>query len=69
MPVFELVPIKLVVDAIERVLQQYRRPLIAQHRHDQVRRAVVALPAVEIGKIVVEGYRRGDDAFFAFAVE
>ena len=67
--VVELVPVELVVDAVQRRLHEHGGALVAQHRDQQVRRAVPALSAVEVGQVVVERHRRREDAFLALDVE
>ena len=69
MVVRELVPVELVVDAVQRRLHQRRRARVAQYRDHQVRRTIPALAAVQIGQVVVERHRRGHDALLAFGVE
>ena len=69
MIVDELMAVELVVDASERRLHERCRAFAAEDGHEQIRRPVVRLAAVQIGEIVVEGNRRGNDALFAFGVQ
>ena len=65
----ELVPPELVVDAPERRLQQAGRAVARKHRNEHARRPVPRLPGIEIGEVVVERDRRGEDSFFALGIE
>ena len=69
MPVDELVPIKVVVDALERGLHPARHAFMLQDRDQEVRGPIPRLTAVEIGEVIVQRHHRGEDAFLAFGVE
>jgi hypothetical protein len=69
MPVRELVAPELVVDAIQRGLDERRGAVVGEHQDEELRRPVPVLPAVEIREIVIEWNRGGEDAFLSFAVE
>ena len=65
----ELVPVELVVHAVERGLHERRGALVAQHGDDHGCGPIPVLSGVEVAQIIVECHRRGDDALLALDVE